>query len=360
MRIAFRVDASIEIGTGHVMRCLALAHALTKHGAVCKFICRAHEGNLIEYICAEGFQTRVLMLDKNIDSYSNDTAHSNWLGASWVEDVKACTPLLKAFRPDWLVVDHYGLDARWEMNLAPYYRKLMVVDDLADRPHDSDLLLDQNLGRQAQDYASLLRKHTQTLIGPTYALLRPEFAQCREISLHRRKNQQLKNILITMGGIDKDNITGRVLDSLRSCELPSDLRITVVMGANAPLLRQVQAQAKVMPWPSEVLVCVNNMAKLMVESDLCIGAAGSTSWERCCLGLPTIQLILAANQKEINEALELAEAVMTVKLEKLRTELPSLIAAVNYPAVLNKLSLNAAAITDGLGVVKTVQWLEKI
>jgi UDP-2,4-diacetamido-2,4,6-trideoxy-beta-L-altropyranose hydrolase len=257
------------------------------------------------------------------------------------------------------VVDHYALDRRWEQALRPHTRRIMAIDDLADRSHDCDLLLDQNLGRQAKDYGGLLSRHTQTLIGPTYALLRPEFAQWREHSLQRRAQPQLKNLLITMGGVDQSNATGQVLDALTRCELPTDLRITVVMGPTAPWLAQVQAQAVAMPCPTQVLAGVSNMAQLMAESDLCIGAAGSTSWERCSLGLPALQLVLAANQKEINEALELAESVLTIQPEKLHAELPGVFAQLTSPAVLCGLFKNAAVVCDGLGATKTVQWLEK-
>jgi spore coat polysaccharide biosynthesis predicted glycosyltransferase SpsG len=125
-------------------------------------------------------------------------------------------------------------------------------------------------------------------------------------------------------------------------------------------MAQVQVQAAEMPCPTQVLVGVSNMAHLMAESDLCIGAAGSTSWERCCLGLPALQLVLAANQKAINAALELGESVLTVQQEKLQAELPSVFAQLIRPAVLRGLSKNAAVVCDGLGADKTVQWLEKV
>jgi UDP-2,4-diacetamido-2,4,6-trideoxy-beta-L-altropyranose hydrolase len=289
-----------------------------------------------------------------------DTAHAAWLGTDWQTDAQQTREALGAEGVDWLVVDHYALDHRWEQALRPHSRRIMAIDDLADRPHDCDLLLDQNLGRQVKDYGGLLSRHTQTLIGPAYALLRPEFARWRDHSLQRRAKPQLKNLLITMGGVDQANATGQVLDTLTRCELPTDLRITVVMGPAAPWMAQVQAQAEAMPCPTQVQAGVSNMAQLMAESDLCIGAAGSTSWERCCLGLPALQLVLAANQKEINAALALAESVLTVHLEELKTELPSVFSQLTRPAVLSGLSKNAAVICDGLGAGKTVQWLEKV
>ena len=359
MHFAFRTDASLQIGTGHVMRCLTLADALRERGAQSTFICRPHSGHLLDLIQQRAYTAIALAPADDAFTAPADPCHAKWLGTDWGSDAEQTQQALGNQAVDWLVVDHYALDRRWEQAMRPLTRRIMAIDDLADRPHDCDLLLDQNLGRQPKDYAGLLSRHTQTLIGPAFALLRPEFAQWREHSLQRRAQPQLKSLLITMGGVDQANATGQVLDALSRCELPTVLRITVVMGSTAPWLAQVQAQAAAMPRPTQVLAGVSNMAQLMAENDLCIGAAGSTSWERCCLGLPALQLVLAANQKKINEALELAESVLTVQPENLEAELPSVFAQLTSPTVLFGLSKNSAVVCDGLGATKTVQWLEK-
>jgi len=360
MRIAFRTDASLQIGTGHVMRCLTLADALRERGTQSTFICRPHTGHLLDRIQQRGHTAIALAPADNAFTASADPNHASWLGTDRASDSAQTRQAMGVNLVDWLVVDHYALGRLWEEAMRTHARRIFAIDDLADRPHDCDLLLDQNLGRQPEHYRGLLNRHTQALIGPAYALLRHEFSGWREHSLQRRERPQLKNLLVTMGGVDQVNATGQVLGALVLCELPLDLRITVVMGHTAPWLAQIQAQALTMPRPTQVLAGVKNMAQLMAESDLCIGAAGSTSWERCCLGLPAIQLVLATNQKEINAALELARSVMTVGLEELQAELPSLIAKVNHPDVLSGLSKSAAAVCDGLGVFKVVQWLEKI
>ena len=360
MQIAFRTDASLQIGTGHVMRCLTMADALRGHGAQSTFICRPHAGHLLDLVRQRGHTA--IVLDPADDAFPPpvDPSHAKWLGTDWARDAEQTQQALGDRVVDCLVVDHYALDGRWEQALRPRTKRIMVIDDLADRPHECDLLLDQSLGRQATDYAGLLIHNTPTLIGPAYALLRPEFAQWREHSLQRRAQPQLKNLLITMGGVDQPNATGQVLDAMTHSNLPADLRITVVMGSAAPWLAQVQSQAAAMPRTTRVLVAVDNMAQLMAESDLCIGAAGSTSWERCCLGLPAIQCVLATNQKEINSALELAGAVLTVELAKLRDALPILIDQLTRADVLKQLSRSASGICDGLGANKSIQWLEKV
>jgi len=324
MKAVFRADASLQIGTGHVMRCLTLADALAAKGADCQFICRAHQGNLIEFIRSKGYLTHILPVvsanASNLAIHSElafpDLRHSQWLGATQAQDAEVCASLLEAQRPDWLIVDHYALDVRWEQALAPYYHNLMVIDDLADRKHSCDLLLDQTFGRDVADYRPLVPADCRLLCGSQYALLRPEFAALRPYSLQRRARPVIRELLVTMGGVDKDNATGRVLQALGSCSLPEDCRITVVMGATAPWLEEVRNLAQEMPWAARVLVGVNDMAQLMADSDLAIGAAGATSWERCCLGLPSIMLVLAANQMQVALGLEEAGAARVADLEQ--------------------------------------------
>jgi len=368
MKIAFRVDASLQIGTGHVMRCLTLADELAAQGAECLFICRDHQGNLIQLIRNKGYHTHSLpvlpsvgasLLAIKAASDGVSPAHSHWLGATQVEDAAACTEILAEVNYDWLIVDHYALDSRWEAALKQHYRKLMVIDDLADRPHLCEVLLDQTFGRDAGDYQSWVPAGSTLLCGSRYALLRPEFARLRSYSLQRRANPQLRQLLITMGGVDKDNATGQVLDVLNACALPDDCHITVVMGETSPWLNHVRQQAEQMPWPTEVLVGVSNMGQLMGDSDLAIGAAGATSWERCCLGLPTIMLVLADNQRNVAQGLERAGAVEVLKhpLEILDC-LPALLSGlVSSPSLLKEMCEAAARIVDGRGVASVTHSL---
>lgn len=313
MRVAFRVDASLQMGTGHVMRCLTLADALAANGGQSIFICRAHGGHLANLIQKRGYQAYVLSsdhvtaLDPSIAEPEDSLAHAGWLGVDWLTDAVQTRRLLESgAKVDWLVVDHYALDVRWEHALRHSCHRLLVIDDLADRAHDCDLLLDQNLGRNLDDYVKLLPPHCTVLVGPKYALLRPEFARLRAKSLARRASPQLAHFLISLGGVDKDNATGAVLAALPHVGLPAECRITVVMGSQAPSLKSVRQQVKTMPWKAELLIDVQDMATLMVDCDLAIGAAGSSSWERCCLGVPTVLVMLADNQRSGAQALQAA------------------------------------------------------
>lgn len=363
MKVVFRADASLQIGTGHVMRCLTLADALTARGADCQFICREHQGHLIEQIRHKGYRTHALPVVAEASQSASDTpqpAHAAWLGSSQEQDAADCALILAEVKPDWLIVDHYALDAQWELALKPSYRQLMVIDDLADRPHVCDVLLDQTFGRDAEDYRAWVPASCRLLCGSQYALLRPEFTALRPYSLGRRTKPQLRQLLITMGGVDKDNATGQVLEALRTCPLPAGCEITVVVGSTSPWLAEVEEQAQGMPWPTMVRVGVSDMARLMADSDLGIGAAGATSWERCCLGLPTIMLVLADNQIEVARGLERAGAAWIIEMGKVVAEqLPRLIAPlIAQPSALLTMGQSAARIVDGCGAETVARLLE--
>jgi UDP-2,4-diacetamido-2,4,6-trideoxy-beta-L-altropyranose hydrolase len=373
LRIAFRTDASLQMGSGHVMRCLTLADALRAKGAQCHFISRAHLGHLMEVIRQSGYMVSGLeapvqqaqaaikngatMVQDRQSNQLHKPAHAAWLGGTWETDAQETAAVLSSLQPDWLVVDHYGIDQRWEDALAKHYSQLLVIDDLADRLHRCNLLLDQNLGRQPKDYAGLVPAHCQVLIGPHHALLRPEFAELRPYSLQRRQAQPaLRQLLITMGGVDQPNATGQVLQALKTCALPQESRITVIMGLTAPWLQNVRELAAQMPWPTEVVVNVNDMARRMADSDLAIGAAGSTSWERCCLGLPTLMVVLAENQQAGAQALEAAHAARLIgSVSNIATQLPQALRELFDSKHQMRMSLAASSITNGQGVEKILK-----
>jgi UDP-2,4-diacetamido-2,4,6-trideoxy-beta-L-altropyranose hydrolase len=363
VKIAFRTDASLNIGIGHVMRCLTLAHALKASGAQCHFICREHPGNLIEQIRQRGFS--VVGLPKSTDDWASGsppnadrTDYGTWLGADWATDAAQTRVGVGDTVVDWLIIDHYALDARWEQALRPTCRKLMVIDDLADRPHGCDLLLDQNMGRDVSAYSRLVPEGCTVLAGPHYALLRPEFAVLRDYSLRRRAIPQLKHVLIAMGGVDQADATSQVLEAMKDCALSEGTHITVVMGPHAPWLERVQLLASRMPHSTAVKVNMQNMAQLMADSDLAIGAAGSTSWERCCLGLPTLIVVLAENQRKVAAALEQSGSVKLLNgLDRIARDLRSLFDVSLMSDGLRQMSQASCSITDGQGASRVMRAL---
>ncbi|PVH27266.1 UDP-2,4-diacetamido-2,4,6-trideoxy-beta-L-altropyranose hydrolase [Pararhodobacter oceanensis] len=353
MRVAFRADASIEIGTGHVMRCLTLARALREAGASCQFITRDLPGHMGARITAEGFDLTLLPAPQG-PAPEGPPLHAAWAGVDWTQDSTETRAAL-ATSPNWLVMDHYAFDTRWQNAACPKDTRLMVIDDLADRKHRCDLLLDQNLGRTDTDYDGLIPEDCTRLTGPRYALLRPEFAQRRAQALAARAHRGLQNLMISMGGIDAVDATSTILTALRAAPLPPDLTISVIMGRNAPALESVRALAQDMPFRTEIAIDVNDMAARMATADLAIGAAGATTWERCCLGLPSLIIETAANQSGIASAMAAAGAGLApapLNAPDFAQSLAATIAQAANPERLATMSNAAADICDGTGLNK--------
>lgn len=348
--IAFRADASVQIGTGHVMRCLTLADALRAEGAECHFLCRDLPGNLSASVRDWGHACHLLPAPDELED-DGATEHSAWLGVTRARDADESRAVLEPLRPDWLVVDHYALDDEWERALRPVVTKLMAIDDVADRIHDCNLLLDQNLGRASSDYDGLVPAACERLIGPHYALLRSEFRARRAESLAHRTNGHVDHMLVSLGGVDQDNVTGDLLDALSKEHLPAGCRITVVLGSSAPWKKEVSRQVAAMSVPAELRIGVSDMAGLMAEADLAIGAAGSSAWERCCLGLPTLLLVVAGNQVGAARALEKAGAAIHVTSDRaaLHEGLRKALADATSPLRLTQMSEAAAGLVDGEG-----------
>lgn len=340
------------------MRCLTLADELTRHGHECRFICREHQGHLGHLIVDKGYGIALLPAPGGTGRRAANTGSENyaqWLAVPWEDDARQTIDALVSWEPDWLVVDHYALDADWERTLASAVRKVMVIDDLANRAHACDLLLDQNLGGHASNYDDLVVDDCQRLVGPPYALLRPEFAENRKQSLKRRKHPALNRILVSLGGIDQTNVTGQVLDVLEKSELPPTTQLDIIMGANAPYLNEVRQQASKMPFKATVSVNAQDMAERMCMADLSIGAAGGTSWERCCLGLPSILVILAENQADGAKALEVAGAATVIgHPEQIGAMLPKALERFSDISISKRMSKAAADVTDGCGVTRAI------
>jgi UDP-2,4-diacetamido-2,4,6-trideoxy-beta-L-altropyranose hydrolase len=304
MKVLFRVDSSWIIGTGHLVRCLNLANFLRTHGAECQFVCRYLKGNSIQKLFDEGFEVKVLSEVEPSglkDEDQHQIAHAAWLGVDWQVDAEQTIALMESTIFDWIVVDHYALDICWESMLSPYCAKLMVVDDLADRRHKCDLVLDQNLvENMGARYKDLIPDHCTRLLGPEYALLQPEYAALHQYLLPR--SGKIRRIFVFFGGADIHNWTGRTIDVLASQNL-GDIFIDVVISRDhqhGDEIREIGKQHANIA----IHAALPSLAELMVKADLAIGAGGVTTWERCCLGLPTLVVTLAENQKPI--ALELS------------------------------------------------------
>ena len=217
------------------------------------------------------------------------------------------------------------------------------------------------MGRIASDYRALIPEHAYLLLGPKYALLRPEFAQLRANSLARREIPKLRHILITMGGVDANNVTGQVLSALQGCDIITLNQITVVLGFKAPWRDQVLTQSKKMFVPTQVLSGVNNMAELMTACDLAIGAGGTTTWERCALGVPSILVVLAKNQRNIADFMFQTSAAFVIDIDQpVKGVFNKALQNISNSRNLRNFSQACAQICDGTGIERVVSKLEYV
>jgi len=367
MKFAFRADASLQIGTGHIMRCLTLAKALKDHGHTCLFICRELDGHLIPKIIAQGFDVRPLPKPQSVGTQPRGPAHAHWAEVSWQQDAEETANELAAIQPDWLVLDHYAFDAGWErVVLGRIGARLCVIDDLADRPHLADCLIDQGLGNEKSDYRHLVSKDCQVMVGPKYALLRPEFSKLRSRVMGGDKDRLLRSgvssILVSIGGVDLKDLTSFTLRALEKSAFPSSLQVTIVVGGTAPNVKSIAKLCKGSRFRSELLVDHRDMAGLMANADFAIGAAGSTSWERCCLGLPSLLMSVASNQQKALQALGSLGACDVFDPDCDSDASGRFVRAVNKfancPEKLKSMGTAAAAVTDGKGTQRVMECLE--
>ena len=305
MKVAFRVDASDKIGTGHVIRCLTLAIQMRRSGDFVLFICRELPGHLCEMIESFGFDVSRLPAEEiqflSID-HSSGTPHASWLGVAWQTDAAQTYDCMLSYGFfDWLIVDHYAIDYCWEKKLRPLTKKLMVIDDLFDRKHEADLLLNQSiLSEGSGNYNNLIPYSCKVLLGPEYALLRDDYKILRDQITP--KTGKIERLFIYFGGIDRSNFTGKCLEVLEQIA-PHNIEVDVVM----PTVGQhKQAIVEIANRNSFVNLHYHmpSLSKLMARADLAIGAAGTTSWERLCLGLPSYLISLAKNQLQIAKILD--------------------------------------------------------
>lgn len=301
-KMVFRVDSSTDIGSGHLMRCLTLAERMRKEKDVeIHFISRDLDGNLHEKIKDAGFDMYVLPrhpVNKSLQGYAA------WLTVPQSIDVAETKAILQGLgRVDRLVVDNYALDIAWEREMRPFTGEIFVIDDLANRVHDCDILLDQNFYlNKEKRYCGLVPQNCKLLLGPRHALLREEFYEARK---HLRKRDgSLRNILVFYGGSDLKNETIKALHALRTFHKTQlETTVDVIVGGSNPHRQEIKEFCEapdVRRWV-RYHVQVNNMADYMVRADLMLGAGGSTTWERCFLELPAIVTAIAENQEQIAE-----------------------------------------------------------
>jgi len=339
--IFIRVDSSTKIGYGHLIRCLALADTLKKSFKI-NFICTNLNGNLISQICKKKFE---------VFRFNTKSQRINVK-----KDAEKTISIIKKHRnkKSLLILDSYILSQEWENRVKPYVKRLIVIDDLMDRKHSCDLIIDQNLHTQMNSlYTKSVPKNCIKLLGPDYAILRNQFIAQRKYA--KIRSLPIKNILVSFGGTDNENHTLHALTSLK--KLNSDVNVNVVTGT-ANIGKKIIKNFCKKNFNYNYFEQVENMAKLMQVADLCIGSSGTTTWERCCVGLPAIAIVASNDQKDIASAVSKNKCIINLgKIKKSDN--------VNYVRLMKNLknselqnmSRNCMKLVDGKGAARISKYI---
>ena len=329
-KILFLTDAGPQVGGGHVMRCLTLAGVLQDLGASCVFMAPPAVAAVVKTFAKPGVELIPCTAETMVEA--------------------ACS-----VSSDAVVVDHYGLQSSDEMRLRAG-RLLIALDDAPGRAHDCDLLVDSAIDRQPADYKSWVPEGSQIWTGPSFALVRPEFAAARRKVLERRdRDGDVRSILVSLGLTDVGGVTAETVEAILSTGV--EARLLAVVGSSAPSLPRLRELSAIHA-NLRVEVDVKAMAPIIGEADLAIGAGGSSTWERCCLGLPGITLVLADNQADMAARLDAHGVTKTldVRLPSFADRLAEvLISLVNDSAARRSMSARASLLCDGLGAERTAR-----
>lgn len=357
LNVAFRVDAAGLIGTGHFMRCMTLAEVLLQRGASVSFLSRGLPAHLGEMLAERGMACVPLQSGDARAHAIDELAHAAWLGTSQAHDADCTVRALADRAWDWLIVDHYALDRRWETAMRGAARWIMAIDDLADRHHDCDVLLDQNFYRDMNTrYSGKVPTHARLLLGPSHALLQESFRVLRAQLAQR--SGRVARVLVFFGGVDASNRTGAAIRALAQLGVPS-LAVDVVIGVQHPYRAEVEAACTVAGFACHVQT--SRMADLIAAADLAVSAGGSAVWERCCLGLPALSLCTAANQRQQLDDAASAGLLYAPFIDE-GSDLVDLIARHiqalrENPMLLRHISLRAMEAVDGKGAGRVVDAL---
>ena len=337
-----RTDASVELGNGHIIRCLALADALASGDWLCLF--------------AVGPETLTVF------PAIQDTDHSVLLVECDEEEEPGFIQKSLEQPCALLVVDHYQRDARFEAACRTWAGGIAVIDDLSDRRHECDVLLDQNQLRAEEVYRSLIPSEAIVLAGPDYAMLRQQFFSLKYEALKKfNQADQVKNIFVSFGSTDLQNFSSVALQVIS--EISSSITIDVSIGSRAPNLKSLQSLGRELSNDVKIHVDHVDMVGLMMKADIAVGAAGLTAWERCCIGLPSIAVITAENQQHLAIELHNHGAATVIEGQSSDTRGALLSAAkslIKEPKKRINMSVRAGLLCDGLGAGRVAQAITSI
>jgi len=352
MKIFIRVDASKDIGTGHLNRCLNLADALRLKGFQSLFAVNTTSLGLQEKITKRGHMAA--NLGNDFSTFNNTLSPANI--EQQLHDAKNCYKLLEKYQPDLLIVDHYNLDYNWESVLKPMTKKILVIDDLANRKHDCSFLLDQTPVRKSGDYTNLVELDTLLLIGPQYAILHPDFNICRNKKIKNPISSN--NILVGMGGLDSNNLIPKILTFLEQKPELLQYKINVVISSMAPQIKILEQIIRLSSLRIQLNIEAQNFAQLMAMSDFAICAGGLMSLELACLGVPG--LILPSNEIQSEVSSKLSEEVDFFIADNWASDFESTLTT-GIDSLLQILDVNKEKRVhkkiDGLGAIRLVDFI---
>lgn len=356
-RVAIRADGAPWLGLGHLARCVALAEEIQRAKGQVVIYTRPWRAEVVAWVKAQGVS--VVTLPALSDPRPKERA-CDWLGVSERDDVAAMVSAVKATQGpvDWVVADHYGLGATWDMGWQSREVRVLALDDLASRRREVDLLVDVNRSPEPNVYAGLVPDSAQVLLGPRYALLRQAVVKARQ---HPKDVTADRRLVVMMGGADADNVTQAVLKAWEALKRDEAWLVDVLVGAANPHTDQLEATWKAHPrirlWtPQEQTP--DALAQVMRRGWLCVGAAGGSSWERAALGLPTLMVTTADNQRPVAHLCQTAGVARWLNPvgEDLTASLfeQALRWAWDSPESLSAMAGAGTQLVDGMGVCRVV------
>lgn len=338
--IVFKVSASVSLGAGHVMRCLALADRLAAQGFSIAFLIGPRTCRVVPTLSSRKYEVRVIAEDASPEACAHEL-HTHWPNGA-----------------TWLVIDDYRHGVDFEARCRSWAARILVIDDLANRDHACDYLLDQAEDRRPEHYRALVPPGCEMMLGARYALLREQFAEARSSALARREGE-LQRILIAMGGTDDADYSSIAIKAVSETGIPN-LALDVVLGAGSPHIAKVRKSIACID-NARLHVAIDDMASLMVGADLAIGAGGISSWERCCLGLPSILITAAENQQKNAIALAAKGAARCIDAINNPLNMVAIVATIRelreQPHLLRSMAKRAATLCDGNGASRVASRL---
>jgi len=349
--LAIRADASVEIGIGHVRRCLSLATALRELGAECMLVFRDLGIDVTALAAAAGVETAVLPAQSGDFAQSaGDPAYAAWACTDWESDAEEMAAVIKSADVTMVVVDHYAFDARWHR----FVRKrldcpIAAIDDLGDRSLDAEFIIDHNWSKDPYvKHAISLRTGTHLLTGPRFALIDPAYATASRYTF----SATVRSIGIFMGGVDALGLSLPIAGALRSGGFTGT--ITIATTSANPRLESIVHEAG--REGCKLLIDQSDLAPFFAAHDLQIGASGGATWERCCIGAPTLACIVADNQREVLTPLR-GLGVVEVSEGEPRPEqiAAAALALMNAPDRRRSLAERARELVDGRGAERVAR-----